>query len=567
MTLEPPATAPVLIAGAGPAGLILALTLLKNGVSVRIIEKSPTYRIGQRGAGIMPRTLELYNYLGVLPDIVHAAIAVPPSRIYKLPGGTEVAKEFYMLPYLEPTSAVPFPNGMVLGQETLEKILRSHLAKHGCNVEMGTELTGFEQNADHVTARIAKLHDGVQTFETVICRWLAGTDGARGVVRKQLGLSFLGETRSSDQHMVVADIQIKSGLDPKYIHQWGELSTGFAWIRPTEGDNDIWTLLGGGSGLDHAKIVASRDELIKFVRETTDRDDIEIGDVRWSSEYKPNIRMVDKFVEGRVFVAGDAAHVHSPTGGQGMNTSAQDAFNLGWKLALVEKGLAAPSLLTTYTEERLPVIADMLRVTTSLLDRTFVANNLDDSVWSRGGALLQLAVHYRWSPLIVDERPGAGEDIAPRLPITSYGTPQGVLHAGDRAPNAIDLHKISGLDTIKTVTSLFDVFAPWLHTVLFFNNGLSGLDDSLKIVQRYPADRVRTVLVLPSGSQFSASSAAELNLVLSDQDGHAYEGYGIEGSAPTTAIIRPDGVVGAIVYGSEGIIRYFERIFNVTEAR
>lgn len=202
-----------------------------------------------------------------------------------------------------------------------------------------------------------------------------------------------------------------------------------------------------------------------------------------------------------------------------------------------------------------------------MLDKMLAAKTLDNSVWDRSGSLLQLAVHYRWSPLIVDERPGAGEDIAPKLPVTSYGTLQGILRAGDRAPNATSLRKVSGPDTIESVTSLFNVFAPWLHTVLFFStNGSSGLEHSLKTVQRYPTDRVRTVLVLPSGSQFSASSAAELNLVLSDQDGHAYEGYGIEGSAPTTAIIRPDGVVGAIVYGSEGIVRYFERIFNVIEA-
>ncbi|OCH86653.1 monooxygenase [Obba rivulosa] len=563
MTLETPPSTPVLIAGAGPAGLVLALTLSKNGIPVRIIDKAPAHHIGQRGAGIMPRTMEAYGLLGVLPDILDAALTVPPTRIYKLPGGQEVAKEFHMLPPLGATPAIPYPNGLLLGQDHLEGILRSHLAKYDCHVEIGTELRGFEQYPGHVTAHIGKTHNGAQIIDTVTCHWLIGTDGARGIVRKQLGLTFLGETRDADQHLVVADFQVKSGLDRKYIHQWGEMSHRFAFIRPTEHNNDVWTMIGGGRNVNHSKIVAERDEFLRFVHETTDRDDIEIGDIHWISEYRPNIRMVDKFGEGRVFVAGDAAHVHSPTGGQGMNTSVQDSFNLGWKLALVEKGLAAPSLLSTYTEERLPVIAEMLKMTTQILDRTIVAKTLDDSVWNRSGELLQLGVHYRWSSLIVDERPGAGENIAPRLPVAARGTLEGVLYAGDRAPEATNLRKVIGPDTVDGVTSLFRVFALSLHTVLFFAaSNVEGLEDALKASKRYPADRIRTVSILRTHT--TAPSVAGVDLVLMDEDGHAYTGYGVDGDKLTVIIVRPDGVVGAIVHGSEGILRYFERVFTTS---
>ncbi|EMD33646.1 hypothetical protein CERSUDRAFT_117754 [Gelatoporia subvermispora B] len=549
-------TIPVLIVGAGPAGLVAALTLLKNGIPVRIIDKAAEFHVGRRGRGIQPRTLELFHMLGVLPDIMTASAEIVSTRVYKMPGGTEVISGFTMSPPVEPTPSTPFPRARSLGQDWSEGILREHLAKLGCHVELGTELLSFEQHPDHVTARIAKRQDGKDSEETVNCHYLVGTDGGKGVVRKQLGLSFLGETRGSEQHIVVADFQL-SGLDPQFAHQWGEPSTKFVSLRPPEHDG-YWTLLGGGK-IDHAKIVADKDELVAFLRAGTDRDDITVGHVKWTSEYRPNIRMVDKFGEGRVFLAGDAAHVHPPTGGQGLNSSVQDAFNLGWKLALVEKGLATPALLASYNEERLPVIAAMLKKSGELLTKTFKAKAGDTTPWQRGGALMQLGVNYRWSSIVVDEWAGA-EDV-PEKPVDAYGGAgaEGIVRGGDRAPDAPGLQKIKGPDALGDVTSLFSIFSAAYHTVLVLTSSAEEASTVLAGLKQYPADIIRSVVIAPAGSP---APAVDADIVLEDRDGHAYAGYGIEQGQLAVVIVRPDDYVGGLVRGEQGVESYFARVFG-----
>ncbi|OCH86093.1 hypothetical protein OBBRIDRAFT_807016 [Obba rivulosa] len=578
MAPEVAVSTPVLIVGAGPAGLALALTLLKNGVSVRVIDKTSTHHTGQRGAGIHPRTMEVYNFLGVLPDVLSASRPVSPIRVYKLPGGTEVVKEFRMVPRTDPTPAVPYVEFVVLGQDHAEGILRSHMEKYGCHVELGTELVSLEQHPEYVVARIAKTRDGKQVVEEVTCHWLVGTDGARGVVRNQIGLTFHGETRGVEQHMIVADFQLNGHFDRNFMHQWGEMSQKFIWMRPTTHGNNGWNLMGGGRGIDHAKIVADKAELIKFVHETTNRKDIDIGEVHWTSEYRPNIRMVNKFGEGRVFVAGDAAHVHSPMGAQGMNSSVQDSvntillfslypayrdafnqFNLGWKLALVEKGLSAPSLLSTYNEERLPVITEMLKKTTQLQDKMAIAKPHDESVWDRSGPIMQLGINYRWSSIVVDER--AKTEDTPNQPLNAYGALSGDLHAGDRAPDAPGLHKIKGPDSFDETTSLFRVFGCSYHTVLIFTSDGEGLEAILGAVKQYPANALRIALVVPT--DVAARPTADVDLMLLDQDGYAFTGY-VSHDKTTVVIVRPDGVVGGILLSAEGVERYFGRIFGTS---
>ncbi|PCH36619.1 monooxygenase [Wolfiporia cocos MD-104 SS10] len=554
----------VLIAGAGPAGLVLALTLIKNGISVRIIDKEYKYCVGQRGAGIMPRSLELYNFLGILPDIQTKALLPPEIKVYKLPGGKEVLKTFRVDAPLDPTPSIPYINVYVLGQSHVESILRSHLAQYGCHVELGTELQMFEQYTDHVVAQVArKVGDGEEP-ETITARWLVGTDGARGIVRKKLGLSFLGETRGIEEHFVIGDVKIK-GIGEEYKwHSWGDMSTRMLMLRQTE-EEGLYQLLGAGQ-IDHARVASNREDLVRFLREASGRNDLELTEIVWLSEYTPNIRMVNKFGEGRVFVAGDAAHVHSPTGGQGLNSSVQDSFNLGWKLALVEKGLASPSLLDTYTEERLPVVAQMLKKTGELLDKTVgIKNNAGhEAAWQRGGPLKQLGVNYRWSSIVLDERTPVGSEDKEHLICNAYGGGDGIC-AGDRAPD------VPGLVSVKTkietlvldgqTTSLFRIFSPSAHTVIIFAPNIDAAAPIIEAVKPYPQQVLRSVLILPAG-QTGENTGAVADIVLSDRDGHAYGGYAIARDGITVVIVRPDGVIGGIVFGREGVRRYFKTAFS-----
>ncbi|EEB89581.1 hypothetical protein MPER_12302 [Moniliophthora perniciosa FA553] len=245
--------------------------------------------------------------------------------------------------------------------------------------------------------------------------------------------------------------------------------------------------------------------------------------------------MANKFGEGRVFIIGDAAHVHSPTGGQGMNSGVQDAFNLSWKLALVQKGLAPQSLLESYTTERLPVIAAMLEMTTTLMQQD-LAQTGNATRFQRGFETRQLGVTYRRSPILVDERyRDENETVDP------YRSGlDGTAHAGDRAPEAPGLKH---LDSGKK-TSIFE--------------------ESLEFVAKYPKNLVKSVLVSPQGSALSSISDKILpDYVFIDGDGHAYKNYRVQPGDEFIVVVRPDGYIGALAKGTSGLKEYFGNIlFN-----
>ncbi|KAG1882163.1 FAD binding domain-containing protein [Suillus subluteus] len=530
---------PVLVVGAGPVGLVAALTLLQNGISVRIIDKDPHHRVGQRGAGIWPRSLELYNFLDV-PEVNGLGKPAPPVRSYK-PGTLEPLKDSSMVPPMEPTPAIPFHTPKMMGQQLLDVILRRHLEKFSCSVEMGTELRSFEQSDEGVTAVLAK--NGIsETFDT---KWIIGADGAKGVVRKQLELAFLGETRD-DTRIVTGDIRLTGvNLDRVHWHRFGHLSTRGVTLRPTdEVGEDGWQFFLYGHELDIPKIAQSEELVFETIASLIPTE-ITFNKVVWMSDFRANIRMVNKFSEGRVFVAGDAAHVHSPTGGQGLNSGVQDAFNLGWKLALVQKGLADKSLLETYSAERLPVISEMLGVTTSILNKAMSSGDPSDG---RSPILYMLGINCRFSTIVLDEFVTSVEG----RPINAYGVlDEGHLEAGDRAPDAPNMLQVGHTEPGKT--TLFGLYRPWYHTVLVFAPGLADATPILGALEAYDKNVVRSAVVLPS--------SASMTPVLVDREGYAHSAYLMEADQMKVFVIRPDGVVGAIVHGAEGVKKYFSKIF------
>src|SRR5580658_2368701 len=373
----------ILIAGAGPTGLTLALDLARRGIAFRLIEAAKTPFEGSRGKGIQPRTLEIFDDLGVIDSILAAGAVYPKLRAHLGPfslraGSLGSAKR--------PTENVPYPNLWMAPQARTEAILRERLRGLGGQVEFGEALAGFTQNAHGVDATLS-------TGETIRANFLVGCDGGHSTVRKALGLRLEGET-IDEPPMLVADVEIE-GLDRSDWHVWPFAKGGAMALCPLP-NTPLFQFT--------AKTEAAKGGIEAAIQKATGH---RVQRVAWSSIYQPAARMVARYRVGRVFLAGDAAHVHPPTGGQGLNTGVQDAYNLGWKLAHVARG-GPDALLDTYETERLPIAAAVLGLSKRLLQTRSI---------KRGDATNQLALHYRTSPL-------------------SSGVTLGNLHPGDRMPDA-----------------------------------------------------------------------------------------------------------------------------------
>ncbi|KAJ7314447.1 FAD binding domain-containing protein [Mycena albidolilacea] len=554
----------ILIAGAGPSGLVLALALRRLGISVKIIEKASTPSVGQRGPGIQPRTQELFQALGVLDDIRRHAISWPPMRSYVPPEGIIPLKTFRMAPAGNPTPDRPIADPIALGQDVLEGVLRAVLKEtYSCEVEFGTRLVSFTQDAGGVDAVVVKGDAGQEETLTQRFDFLVGADGARGIVRKQLGLDFLGESRPSVK-FIIADLRVQ-GIDEDHWHIWGDSKADSVMLRPT-GKPGLFGLVMtlAGSDIDYDAIMKDHTVLQNTINIITGRKDLNITEVVWITQWTPNIRMTDTFSVDRCFLVGDAAHIHSPTGGQGLNSSVQDSFNLAWKLALVVQSKAPKALLNSYNDERLPVIAEMLHKSTGLLDRTVgdTSTTGDISRWERGGALFMFGINYRWSPIVVDEQDG---DENPTAKAESPKDPYGIhirgLKAGDRAPDASELKNIRG-----TSVRLFnDVFHFSCHTVLVFSSAPERYSTLLAQLAHYPQGLVSWIAVFPAGVSGSDTEISHVGagfMILEDTKGHAYVGYHrrFEGGCDIVAV-RPDGIIGAVVRSPEALEHYFAQIF------
>ncbi|WP_037346049.1 FAD-dependent monooxygenase [Sciscionella sediminilitoris] len=393
----------VLIAGAGPTGLTAAISLARAGCSVRIVDAAERPFNGSRGDGLQPRTLEVFDDLGVAPRVLAEGGPPLPTRVYV---GGVLTGEQELFPMREPTAALPYPTGWFCPQFHTELILRERLAEFGVRVEFGTALTEFSQSPHGVSAVL--VHNGQR--EEFEADYLIGADGGRSAVRKQLGIGFAGTTRE-DFRMLLGDVRAE-GLDRSAAY----------WFAPSE-DPMSGVALTPLPGTELFQFGAPLDRQVDEPGLEQLRDALaaaggtaELSGLTWSTVWRPNIRMAERFRDGRVFLAGDAAHVHPPTGGQGLNTGVQDGYNLGWKLAAVLSG-ADPVLLDSYEAERLPIARQVLELSTGIMAKY---ENGEDDALERGEDVQQLGLGYRDSALSVQ-----------------HGVPLGELRAGDRAPDGL----------------------------------------------------------------------------------------------------------------------------------
>ncbi|QNQ08390.1 FAD-dependent oxidoreductase [Sphingomonas alpina] len=484
----------ILICGAGAAGLTLAIELARRGIPFRLIDKIDAPFPGSRGKGVQPRTQEIFEDLGIVDRMFATGGPYPPQREYRADGSH--ADSHIFEPHAA-SPAEPWQGPLLVPQFLTEGVMRDRLAELGHWPEFGCELLGFEQDDTGVTARV----HGPNGEETVRARYLIGTDGGRSAVRHVLDIGFPGKTLGV--RAVAADVAL-TGLDRDAWHRFGEgsMERQIA-ICPLAG-TDLFQIqapipLDGDPDLSAAGLSA-------MVAHRTGRDDIRVHSVSWASAYGMSARLADRYRVGPVFLAGDAAHTHPPTGGQGLNTSIQDAYNLGWKLAAVFAG-APDALLDTYEEERRPIAAGMLGLSTRLLD---AAKRGDIR---RGRDVQQLDLGYPDSSLALEE-PARG----------------GRLLAGDRAPDA-PMRGAAGHPV-----RLFELFRGTHWTLI-----------------GHQADRT---LVPPRAGLHIHILGPHGDII--DDGGHLRDAYAL--AAGDWVLVRPDGYIGAIV--SSGEIGALETYFR-----
>jgi 2-polyprenyl-6-methoxyphenol hydroxylase-like FAD-dependent oxidoreductase len=346
-------TTDVLIVGAGPTGLVLALWLARRGVRVRIVDKTAQAGTTSRALAVQARTLELYRQLGLADSVV--ARGRKASAVNLWVAGKHVAHAFFGD---LGAGLSPYPYALTFAQDEHERLLIDHLAQCGVAVERRTELIDFEDRPDRVRTRL-KLPDG--TLETCEAAYLGGCDGARSTVRETLQVGFPGGTYA---HLFyVADVE-GSGAAMNGELQVALDAADFLAVFPLKDQRRarlVGTIRQQAEG-QHENL--SWDDISKRVIEWMR---IEVEHVNWFSTYQVHHRVANRFHAGRVFLLGDAAHIHSPVGGQGMNTGIGDAVNLAWKLAAVLQGRAEASLLDSYEPERIAFARRLVATT----DRAF----------------------------------------------------------------------------------------------------------------------------------------------------------------------------------------------------
>jgi 2-polyprenyl-6-methoxyphenol hydroxylase-like FAD-dependent oxidoreductase len=511
----------VLVVGAGPTGLLLSGLLARAGVRPRLIERRDSNPQESRALAIVARTLEVFDDIGIAQQVL--AQGRPMIAIEAHDGARTVATI-----EIDDVES-PFPFGLCLPQYDTEQLLLAYNETLQVCPEWDTELIGLAQLDGHVEAT---LRHGDGRLEQLSARYLVGCDGARGEVRHHAEIPQQG--RDLRKRFLLADVSTNWDLSGNHLHAFFSKHGAFAAIPMPK--NKAWRILaeyddpGVGEHPDLAvfkQVIAQRTPL-----------DPEVFDPVWTTAFNAYQRRAETFRKGNVLIAGDAAHSHSPIGGQGMNTGLQDAYNLAWKLAMVVNGTAGDSVLDTYSYERTRIADAVLsmtaRATTAITLRGAVPRLMRERVVSFvshfHGPQLQiarsfgeLAIEYRNSPLVYDDWSGRTE--------TRLGQP--VPRAGDLAPDAF-------VETSAGVQSIRRVMRGGRHHLLLFAGHVSDAAEAIAL-----GNSVRATL--PDYCDASVVTRGPLvdvpGGVLLDQRGQLHTRYGLD-EGPATYLVRPDQYIG-----------------------
>lgn len=518
---------PILIVGAGPTGLMMACELARYGIAFRIIDKKPERTLTSNATWVQTRTIELLDQVGLASRFLEAGHPCNAINFY-IDG-----KPLVNLSLKDIDSAYPFI--LMLPQSETERLLIDRLEEFKHHVEWSSELIDVKQEGSKVLSTI-QISGG--KMETITSDWLIACDGANSTIREKSQIFFPGENLT--EQFVVADTHIDSFTSKNEIHLFFGKGTLFA-ASPLGGNK---YRIAANLHLDHPRQTFYKKEVIDIVQERG-RGAYYVTDVAWISTFWIHGKIAEKMRRHSIFLMGDAAHIHSPAGGQGMNTGIQDAYNLAWKLALIIKGKAKPILLDSYQAERYPVISEIVNQTEkftkmALFDKSFLTNlrkfshqilHGDEEITKKACALIsQVGIQYQDSPVINYEN-NHNPCISP----------------GKRAPDV----------TIDQSTRLYDYFRNNYHNILLFtgtsekNHILPHIKQLQEWLNQFHPDLIKTYLI-------TNEKIYDVDDVISDSDDAIHKSYHI--TKPTILIIRPDNY---IAYYSENLEYIFiERFFQ-----
>lgn len=541
----------VLIVGAGPVGVTLALQLQRLGVSYRLIEKNAGPSNQTKAVAIHSRTLEIFRELGIAEGAVEAGYKIHRFRVDS-DGRTILKYDFDLLD-------ATYPFLLSLPQPTAEALLLQQLEEQGGCVEWCTELTAMTQNEHQVDATLTHA-DGRQ--EQVSTRWLAGCDGARSAVRRYLGLAYKGE--SYHQSFMLADVDI----------DWkGSREEGVFFLGAQEGYVGVAPL--NGSGRYRMFVLIPHD-----LPPEEQRPELNLATFQSLCEGRGHAmhlsnessttasgfqhRRVDRQQVGRVFLVGDAAHIGSPIGGQWMNLGVSDAYNLAWKLAYVERGLATRALLDSYDQERRPVTV-LVERTSHILTKIFTLRSrplvaLRDTIFPRLSSLPKMrrklpwlisghSHNYRTSPLVEN---ASGASKLRRRKSGKAVIWQPPMQAGELAPDIVLWQKNGAPQK-----HLLDHFGRKFTLLLFVGGDESSscVDEWVRLGKEMQDafSSVHSHIVIDALE--APARTAAISTIL-DPDWRLHDRYNTKD--PALILIRPDGYLAFIGTTSESLMRYME---------
>lgn len=501
----------VLVVGAGPTGLVLAAELLSRGISTRIIDKGDGVALQSRAISIHARTLEVLDMMGLAECFVERGQVVRRLSYYS-EGRCLTSLEFARC-------GSRFGFALDLPQDQTEQLLRDRITELGGMVENGTELTGLTVSPAAVTAEI---RGGAGMAETITAGYVVGCDGAHSRVRHELGLTFHGHPYPQD--WLLADVLIDWELREDAMHAFFRADGLPVIFFPMRGHRWRLTLPYAGERIGQAPTLA---EIQALTGQRAPRP-VTVSDPTWLACFRCHRRSASSYRRGRVLLAGDAVHIHTPAGGQGLNTGINDAHNLGWKLALVASGQAPESLLDSYGTERRLVAEEVLSLTHALVRYSTVSHPVKRRVRDLvvpalgGSSAIQRRAASRLSQIYVAYPPGplASKDRGRRGPRVGQRMPDILVRAGSEP------------------TSLHRVLRRGRHVLIV------------------PAPCVASVL----GDAGLRPYSSDVEVVTSDVG----QAPGPEGGAGLVIMVRPDGYVAA--RGGRGnleqVTRYLRNLFR-----